>query len=71
MFSLSIRSKVLLLSLTLFSVPYVGYEYVLEIEDYLRDSLENSLTGAARALASVLNDRPDLFSRTLAETVRE
>lgn len=69
--NLTIRSKVLLLSLTLFSVPYVGYEYVREMEKYLRDNLETSLQDTARALASVLNERPNLFSRRLLDTVRE
>ena len=50
---LTIRSKVLLLSLTLFSIPYVGYEYVREMEKYLRDNLETSLEDTARALANV------------------
>lgn len=68
---LTIRSKVLLLSLTLFSIPYVGYEYVREMEKYLRDNLEFSLQDSARSLASVLNERPDLFSRKLVDTVRE
>ena len=71
MFTLTIRSKVLLLSLTLFSIPYVGYEYVREMEKYLRDNLETSLMDTARAIASVLNDRPSLFSRNLADTVRD
>ncbi|OQW91988.1 MAG: proteobacterial dedicated sortase system histidine kinase [Beggiatoa sp. IS2] len=71
MLSLTIRSKVLLLSLTLFSIPYVGYEYVREMEKYLRDNLEFSLQDSARSLASVLNERPDLFSRKLVDTVRE
>lgn len=67
----SIRSKVLLLSLTLLSIPYVGYEYVREMEKYLRDNLETSLSDSARALASVLNERPSLFARNLFDTVRE
>jgi two-component system, OmpR family, sensor histidine kinase ChvG len=69
--TLTIRSKVLLLSLTLFSIPYVGYEYVREMEKYLRDNLETSLKDTARALASVLNERPTLFTRKLIDTVRE
>ncbi|RKZ56587.1 MAG: proteobacterial dedicated sortase system histidine kinase [Candidatus Parabeggiatoa sp. nov. 2] len=69
--TLTIRSKVLLLSLTLFSIPYVGYEYVREMEKYLRDNLETSLEDSARALASVLNERPLLFARRLVDTVRD
>lgn len=69
--TLTIRSKVLLLSLTLFSIPYVGYEYVREMEKYLRDNLETSLMDTARALASVLNDRQSLFNRNLLEVVSQ
>ena len=69
--TLTIRSKVLLLSLTLLSIPYVGYQYVREMEAYLRDNLETSLQDTARALASVLNDRPTLFNRRLVDTVKE
>ncbi|EIJ41188.1 proteobacterial dedicated sortase system histidine kinase [Beggiatoa alba B18LD] len=68
--TLSIRSKVLLLSLSLLSVPYVGYEYVREMEIYLRENLETSLKDSAKAIASVLNDKPDLFNRTLLDTVQ-
>jgi dedicated sortase system histidine kinase len=67
--SLTIRSKVLLLSLTLFSIPYVGYEYVLEMEKYLRDNLETSLKDASHALASVLHNQPELFNRQLSDVV--
>ena len=67
--SLTIRSKVLLLSLTLFSIPYVGYEYVLEMEKYLRDNLETSLKHASHALASVLHNQPELFNRQLSDVV--
>jgi dedicated sortase system histidine kinase len=69
--TLTIRSKVLLLSLTLFSIPYVGYEYVREMEKYLRDNLEISLADTAKALATALNERPALFSRKLVDTVRQ
>ncbi|MCV6639537.1 proteobacterial dedicated sortase system histidine kinase [Candidatus Albibeggiatoa sp. nov. NOAA] len=67
--SLTIRSKVLLLSLTLFSIPYVGYEYVLEMEKYLRDNLETSLKDASHSLASVLHNQPELFNRQLSDVV--
>jgi len=62
---MTIRSKVLLLSLVLFSIPYVGYEYVREMEQYLRDHLEVVLQQHARALASISSNRADLFQRDL------
>ena len=69
--TLSIRSKVLLLSLTLLTIPYMGYEYVREMEHYLRVNLETSLEDTGKALASVLNERPALFQRTLMDTLCE
>ncbi len=60
---LSIRAKALLLSPLLLSIPYVGYQYVREMEDFLRVGLEGSVLATARALASALNDQAALFAR--------
>ncbi len=68
---LSIRSKVLLLSLTFFSIPYMGYEYIRAMESYLRDNLEVSLKEAARTHASALNHRSELFTRNLTDTLEK
>jgi dedicated sortase system histidine kinase len=51
---------VLLVALLLLTIPYVGYQFVREMENYLRDGLEQSVLGAAQALAGALHDRPDL-----------
>ena len=56
----SIRTKVLLVAVLLLTIPYVGYQFVREMESYLRDGLEQSVLGAAQALAGALHDRPDL-----------
>ncbi|RKZ37094.1 MAG: hypothetical protein DRQ37_02660 [Gammaproteobacteria bacterium] len=45
----------------LLTIPFVGYQYVQEMESYLREGLENAVLGAARALAGALNDRAELF----------
>lgn len=63
----SIRSKVLLLSLVLLVIPYVGYDYVKEMEKHLRDNLEDTVLSGALAMAGALSDRPGLFERALAE----
>jgi two-component system sensor histidine kinase ChvG len=57
---LSIRTKVLLVAVLLLTIPYVGYQFVREMENHLRDALEQSVLGAAQALAGALHDRPDL-----------
>ena len=59
---LSLRTKVLLLSSLLLAVPYVGYQYVRQMEAFLREGLEASVMGAARALAGALHERPDLLA---------
>ena len=58
---LSIRTKVLLVAGLLLTIPYVGYQFVREMENHLRDGLEQSVLGAAQALAGALHDRPDLI----------
>ena len=61
LFKFTIRTKLLLLSIAVLSIPYVGFQYLRELEYYLRDSLENSLIDAARAVAAPLQERADLF----------
>jgi two-component system sensor histidine kinase ChvG len=56
----SIRTKLLILSFAVLSIPYVGLEYVREVERYLRESLELSLEDAAIAVAGPLHEQ-DLF----------
>jgi len=64
-FSLSLRfglrSKLFLLSSFLFTIPWFGYQYVWEMEKYLRFGQEQTLVGTARALATALHERENLF----------
>ena len=60
-FSISIRSKILLVSLTLLVIPGIGYQYIKEMEAHLRTGQEKSLIDRARIVASILNEQPDLF----------
>ena len=57
-----LRSKLLLLSGFLFTIPWFGYQYVWEMEKYLRFGQEQTIIGTARALATSLHDRPKLFN---------
>ena len=62
--ALGIRAQ-LFLALTVFLVmPFLGYEYVRELERFLRDAQEQALAGTAQALAAALHDRPRLFDLT-------
>ena len=56
-----IRSKLVFLSSFLLVIPWLGYQYILEMEDYLRRGQEQTVLGTAQALATALNERPGLF----------
>ena len=60
-FRFTLRVKLLILSISLLSVPYLGYEYVRELERYLRGSLETSLVDTARAVAGPFHENYRLF----------
>lgn len=57
----SIRTKLLLLSLVVLSVPYLGYEYMRETERQLRTNLEHSLINTAQAVAGSMHENYQLF----------
>jgi dedicated sortase system histidine kinase len=61
---------VLLVAVLLLTIPYVGYQFVREMERYLRDGLEQSVLGAAQALAGALNDRADLIPESPPQDTR-
>ena len=61
-FRFGLRLKLLLLSTFLFIIPWFGYQYVWEMEKYLRYGQEQTLVGTARALATSLHERPNLFN---------
>ena len=56
-----LRSQIILLSCFLALLPWLGYEYVWEMEKYLRQGQEKTLVGTTRALATALHERPKLF----------
>lgn len=60
-FRISIRLKLLLLSLALLSIPFVGYQYVREMERHLQGELESALQVSAQLLAGRLQDETELF----------
>lgn len=60
-FPFGLRAKLVFLSGFLFAIPWLGYQYVWEMEKYLRQGQEKTLIGTARALATALHERPKLF----------
>jgi len=65
-FRLSIRRKLVLISLSLLIIPWVGYQYINEMEAYLQTRQEQLLLERARLIASLLSDNPELFSTKLS-----
>lgn len=61
-FAASIRTKLLLVALTLLLIPWMGYQYVREMKSFLLQGQEDALVLTARAIATVLHDRPELFN---------
>jgi len=57
-----LRLKLFLLSSVLFTIPWFGYQYVWEMEKYLRFGQEQAIIGEAQALATALHERPKLFN---------
>lgn len=64
---LTLRAKLVLVSLTLLLIPWIGYRYLIAVEDYLRQGREAVLLERARTLAALLAQRPELFARHEAE----
>jgi dedicated sortase system histidine kinase len=58
---LSIPAKLLLVASLLLLVPYVGLRYVRELERLLLRVQERGLVSTARAVATALNDRPNVL----------
>jgi two-component system sensor histidine kinase ChvG len=56
-----IRFKLVFLSSFLLVIPWLGYQFIIEMEDYLRRGQEQIVLGTAQALATALNERPELF----------
>ena len=56
-----IRTKLLLVTLVLLAIPFVGISYVREMERFLREGQERGVIAIARAAATALHDRPRLL----------
>ncbi|MCC6869851.1 MAG: hypothetical protein IT522_13615 [Burkholderiales bacterium] len=60
--ALSIRAQLLLVLTVFLALPWLGVNYVRELERVLRDAHERTLAGTAQAVATALHDRPRLFA---------
>jgi two-component system, OmpR family, sensor histidine kinase ChvG len=57
----------MLLSIAVLFIPYMGFDYLRQMEAYLRDTLESSLVDTTYAVAGALNDKPRLFDTSFNE----
>ncbi len=57
----SIRSKLLLISAVLFVVPWIGVQYIQDMENFLRKNQQENLLGRAQIVAAVLQGQADIF----------
>lgn len=62
MVRVSIRTKLLLVIMTLLLIPWMGYQYVREMKSFALQGQEDALLLTAGAISTVLHDRPELFS---------
>lgn len=56
-----LRFKLLLVSLTLLTIPWAGYRYIAEIEIFLRAAQEEVLLGRAEMMANILPPQARTF----------
>lgn len=62
--SLSIKSKLTWIALALLIIPWMGYQYVQEMRGFLLRGQQDAQLLAANGIATVLNDRSELFNPT-------
>src|SRR5882724_1921517 len=60
--ALSIRAQLLLVLTVFLALPWLGYQYVRELERFLREAQQQVLGDTAQAVATALHDRPRLFA---------
>jgi two-component system, OmpR family, sensor histidine kinase ChvG len=63
----SIRFKLLLVALTLLVIPWAGYRFIQETENFLRETQESMLLGTAQAVATILHNRDEMLSSSQPE----
>lgn len=68
-----LRTKLLLVSLTLLVIPFAGYLYIQEMESFLRAGMSENLRQQASTISTVLHGRSDLFEgrRDIVGRLRE
>lgn len=60
--AVSIQAKLIWLVLALLIIPWLGYHYVQEMRKFLLQGQQNALLLTANGIATVLNERSELFN---------
>jgi len=66
---MGIRSKLLLASLSLLVIPWLGYHYIQTLESYLRDAHEEKLIDRVSIMAAVMSGQRELLNNRTTSTV--
>ena len=67
----SIRAKLLLIAILLLLIPVIGFHFVQQMEQLLREGQRQVLVSAAKLLSVTLSDRPQLFTAPALENEGE
>jgi dedicated sortase system histidine kinase len=59
-----VRFKLLLVSLTLLGIPWAGYRFIQETEQFLRDAQAQALRTTASSVANIMHGLDDVFHGT-------
>jgi hypothetical protein len=64
----TLRIKLALVSVLLLTIPIIGFWYASQMQDYLLFAQEQALSLSAKAVATILNERPDLFESNILQS---
>ncbi len=65
---LTIRSKLLMISVVLLLVPWLGVQYIQDMEDFLRKNQESDLLDRTRIVAALLQNNQQIFRAAVPTT---
>jgi len=60
-FRFSLKSKLLLFSISILFIPWIGYQYVSGMEAFLKTSVEDSISNRVHSIAIVLQQQTDIL----------
>jgi len=67
----SLRVKLALVSVLLLTIPFIGFWYGSQMQDYLMSAQEQALSLTAKAVATILYERTDLFESNILRSFDE